>query len=176
MIPTARFITVSLTLLVAMSVASETFAGPLSVKPDSVSLSDPFARRQLLIEADGRDVTREAKFVSSQPTIATVDDAGYVTPIADGSTEISVSVGGVTSKIPVKVSGTANGRSVDFSTEIVPLLSRFGCNAGGCHGKQNGQNGFQLSLFGFDTEFDYSALVKEARGRSEERRVGKECA
>ncbi len=165
MVLTARLIAVSLTLFVVLSVAAETFAGPLSVQPDSVSLSDPFARRQLLIEADGRDVTREAKFVSSHPAIATVDEAGYVTPVADGSTEISVSVGGVTSKIPVKVSGTANGRSVDFSTEIVPLLSRFGCNAGGCHGKQNGQNGFQLSLFGFDTEFDYSALVKEARGR-----------
>ncbi|MCX7419409.1 MAG: DUF1553 domain-containing protein [Planctomycetia bacterium] len=165
MVPTFQSVLISLSLLISLSVVSETFAAPLSVKPDSVSLSDPFARRQLLIEADGRDVTREAKFVSSQPAIATVDEAGYVTPVADGSTEISVSVGGVTSKIPVKVSGTANGRSVDFSTEIVPLLSRFGCNAGGCHGKQNGQNGFQLSLFGFDTEFDYSALVKEARGR-----------
>lgn len=165
MIPSTRFATVSVTLLVALSAFSEVFAGPLSVKPDSVSLSDPFARRQLLIETDGRDVTREAKFDSIQPTIATVDDAGYVTPVADGSTEISVTVGGMTSKVSVTVSGMANGRSVDFSTEIVPLLSRFGCNAGGCHGKQNGQNGFQLSLFGFDTEFDYSALVKEARGR-----------
>ncbi len=165
MVPTARFFAHSLSLVFALLAVTSTFAGPLSVKPDSVSLSDPFARRQLLIETDGRDVTREAKFASSQPTIAVVDETGYVTPVADGSTEISVNVGGVTSKISVKVSGMANGRSVDFSTEIVPLLSRFGCNAGGCHGKQNGQNGFQLSLFGFDTEFDYSALVKEARGR-----------
>ena len=165
MVPTARIFAHSLSLVFALLAVTSTFAGPLSVKPDSVSLSDPFARRQLLIETDGRDVTREAKFASSQPTIAVVDETGYVTPVADGSTEISVNVGGVTSKISVKVSGMANGRSVDFSTEIVPLLSRFGCNAGGCHGKQNGQNGFQLSLFGFDTEFDYSALVKEARGR-----------
>ncbi len=166
MVPTHRLSAVLLVSLAALCFVSKTNAGPLSIQPNSVSLSDPFARRQLLIEADGRDVTREAKFVSSQPAIATVDDAGFVTPVADGSTEISVSVGGVISKVPVKVSGTANGgRSVDFSTEIVPLLSRFGCNAGGCHGKQNGQNGFQLSLFGFDTDFDYSALVKEARGR-----------
>lgn len=165
MVPTHRSLAVLLVLLATLCVVSKTNAGPLSIQPESVSLSDPFARRQLLIESDGRDVTRDAKFVSSQPAIATVDDAGFVTPVADGSTEISVSVGGVTSKIPVKVSGTANGRSVDFSTEIVPLLSRFGCNTGGCHGKQNGQNGFQLSLFGFDTDFDYSALVKEARGR-----------
>src|SRR5206468_1004819 len=44
-------------------------------------------------------------------------------------------------------------------------LSRHGCNSSGCHGKAEGQNGFRLSVFGFDPEFDYSALVKEARGR-----------
>src|SRR5206468_2729842 len=123
----------------AVGLGRAVHAGAVSGFPETVEVSDPFARRQLLIEADGRDATREAKFVSSQPNVATVDEAGYVTPVADGLAEISVSVGGVTATIPVKVSGTANGRSVDFSTEIVPLLSRFGCNAGGCHGKQNGQ-------------------------------------
>jgi hypothetical protein len=54
---------------------------------------------------------------------------------------------------------------VDFATQVEPLLSRFGCNAGGCHGKAGGQNGFKLSLFGFDAEFDYEAIVEEARGR-----------
>lgn len=154
-------------LAVVLFVASQTAlaADTLTVQPDSVTLSDPFARRQLLVETNGQDATRSAKFVSSQPNIATVDVSGYVLPIADGSTEISITINGQTAKVPVTVKGMANARAVDFSTEIVPLLSRFGCNAGGCHGKQGGQNGFQLSLFGFDTEFDYSALVKEARGR-----------
>src|SRR5262249_47195182 len=35
----------------------------------------------------------------------------------------------------------------------------------GCHGKASGQNGFKLSLLGFEPEVDYVALVKEARGR-----------
>ncbi len=140
-------------------------ADALTVQPESVTLSDPFARRQLLVEANGQDATRSAKFVSSQPNVATVDESGYVLPIADGAAEISITINGQSAKVPVTVKGMANARAVDFSTEIVPLLSRFGCNAGGCHGKQGGQNGFQLSLFGFDTEFDYSALVKEARGR-----------
>ena len=140
-------------------------AGPLTVHPESVTLADPFARRQLLVEVEGRDATRIAKFSTSQPNVATVDESGYVLPVADGTAEISITFDGQTSTVPVTVKGMANARAVDFSTEIVPLLSRFGCNAGGCHGKQGGQNGFQLSLFGFDTEFDYSALVKEARGR-----------
>ena len=47
----------------------------------------------------------------------------------------------------------------------MPLLSKLGCNAGGCHGKASGQNGFKLSLFGFDAAFDYAAITREARGR-----------
>src|SRR5688572_3126350 len=52
-----------------------------------------------------------------------------------------------------------------FTTDVVPVLSKYGCNSGGCHGKAIGQNGFKLSLFGFDPEFDYVALVHEGRGR-----------
>ncbi len=158
---------ISRTLVLAATLFSQVAfaAGPLTVRPDSVTLADPFARRQLLVEADGQDVTRGAKFSTSQPNIASVDESGYVLPIADGTAEITISLEGQISKVPITVKGMANARPVDFSTEIVPLLSRFGCNAGGCHGKQGGQNGFQLSLFGFDTDFDYSALVKEARGR-----------
>jgi hypothetical protein len=63
------------------------------------------------------------------------------------------------------VSGFGSGKPVDFQREIVPLLSRMGCNAGGCHGKASGQNGFKLSLFGFDAAFDHDAITKEARGR-----------
>jgi hypothetical protein len=56
-------------------------------------------------------------------------------------------------------------RPLHFINDIVPLLSRHGCNAGGCHGRASGQNGFRLSLFGFDPAFDFNAIVKEARGR-----------
>ena len=164
--PTFHFsILTTLAAILLVAAQSASAADGLKVQPDSVTLSDPFARRQLLVESDGQDVTRSAKYSSSQPNIVTVDETGYLLPVADGSAEISITFNGQTSKAPVTVKGMANARSVDFSTEIVPLLSRFGCNAGGCHGKQGGQNGFQLSLFGFDTEFDYSALVKEARGR-----------
>ena len=54
---------------------------------------------------------------------------------------------------------------LNFANDIVPLLTRAGCNSGGCHGKQAGRNGFKLSLFGFDPAFDYQALTSESRGR-----------
>ena len=54
---------------------------------------------------------------------------------------------------------------VSFELDVQPILTANGCNAGACHGKQRGQNGFQLSLLGFDPDFDFAALAKEARGR-----------
>lgn len=56
-------------------------------------------------------------------------------------------------------------RPLSFINDIVPVLSKHGCNAGSCHGKAIGQNGFKLSLFGFDPAFDYAALVHEGHGR-----------
>jgi hypothetical protein len=56
-------------------------------------------------------------------------------------------------------------RPVDFDTQVVPIFTKHGCNAGGCHGKSGGQNGFRLSLLGFEPGEDHDHLVKEARGR-----------
>jgi hypothetical protein len=54
---------------------------------------------------------------------------------------------------------------VTFERDVQPILARAGCNSGACHGKARGQNGFQLSLLGFDADFDFAALTLEARGR-----------
>ena len=140
-------------------------AEPLRVQPESVTLSDEFARRQLLVTSTDHDATRAVKYSSRDEKIASVDAIGFVTPHLDGDTEIVIDHDGQILTVPVHVEGTLDGRRVDFATEIVPLLSRFGCNSGGCHGKQGGQNGFQLSLFGFDQAFDHEAITREARGR-----------
>ena len=54
---------------------------------------------------------------------------------------------------------------VTFERDVQPLLTRYGCNSGPCHGKSRGQNGFALSLLGFDSDFDHDSLVRQARGR-----------
>jgi hypothetical protein len=77
---------------------------------------------------------------------------------------VAAAIGG---PVGVPAAGAAEpaAPAVDFGRDIVPLLSRHGCNAGGCHGKASGQNGFRLSLFGFDPAFDHEAIVRQARGR-----------
>ena len=56
--------------------------------------------------------------------------------------------------------------AVSFTNDVVPILTKAGCNGGVCHAKAgNGQNGFQLSLFGFEPGEDFEHIVNEARGR-----------
>ncbi len=55
---------------------------------------------------------------------------------------------------------------ISFVNDVMPILTKFGCNTGVCHAKAGGgQNGFQLSLLGFEPGEDYDSLVHEARGR-----------
>ncbi|MBL8817785.1 MAG: DUF1553 domain-containing protein [Planctomyces sp.] len=61
---------------------------------------------------------------------------------------------------------SSTGERISFVNDVVPVLTKSGCNAGVCHAKAgNGQNGFQLSLLGFEPQEDYEHLVKEGRGR-----------
>ncbi len=61
--------------------------------------------------------------------------------------------------------GAGERERLTFELDVMPVLTVAGCNAGACHGKQRGQNGFQLSLLGFDADADYAAIVHEAHGR-----------
>jgi WD40 repeat protein len=55
--------------------------------------------------------------------------------------------------------------TISFVNDVLPVLSRAGCNAGSCHAKPNGQAGFKLSVFAFDPKSDYRAIVKGADSR-----------
>ena len=147
------------------SMSSVALAAGIDVVPLSVDFRDAFSRRQLLVSFDSHDATRSARYVSQNPEIVSVDTSGYLVPKSNGTSQIEITINGASVLVPVNVTGLDTIRPVDFATEIEPLMSRFGCNSGGCHGKQSGQNGFKLSLFGFDTDFDYHTLVSEGRGR-----------
>ena len=58
------------------------------------------------------------------------------------------------------------GRVVSFANDVAPVLTKAGCNSGVCHAKANsGQNGFQLSLLGFEPSDDYQHIAIDGRGR-----------
>ena len=116
---------------------------------------------------DGRlvDLSRAARFQSLAARVFTVSTTGLVRPVADGAGKLEIEAGGKTVTLPVAVTGAARPRRFNFENDIVPILSRHGCNSSGCHGKAEGKNGFKLSVFGFDALADHQALTMEARGR-----------
>jgi hypothetical protein len=67
--------------------------------------------------------------------------------------------------LAVATSRAAAESSPSFINDVIPVLTRFGCNTGGCHGKLAGKNGFRLSLRGYAPDLDYETIVREARGR-----------
>src|SRR5437763_2562815 len=67
--------------------------------------------------------------------------------------------------IAVPLPAAAGDGVPTFERDVEPILARAGCNAGACHGKARGQNGFQLSILGFDRDFDYHAITRDALGR-----------
>jgi hypothetical protein len=144
--------------------------GPLTVEPASFELAGLEQARQLLVTlrtSTGlpRDATRTARYSVAPAGVVRVSDQGLVRVAGKGSATITVAAGGHTRVVRVRVRAADVDRPLHFTNDIVPLLTRHGCNAGGCHGKASGQNGFKLSLFGFDPVFDYHAIVSEARGR-----------
>src|SRR5439155_5615462 len=123
----------------------------LLVEPPEVLLSGLDAAQSLLITgvaSDGSemDLTRDAEFRSEDSTVARVDSSGWLLPVADGSTSVTVSTRQMEARVAVTVQGSRVPRRFNFENQIVPVLSKLGCNSGGCHGKAEGQNGFKLSV------------------------------
>src|SRR5262245_58179681 len=58
-----------------------------------------------------------------------------------------------------------NSKEISFRNEVMPVLSKAGCNAGTCHGNKNGKGGFRLSLRGQDPDLDYLTLSRDIFGR-----------
>ncbi len=144
---------------------SSVFAQSLDVFPPQFELSGLHEGRQLLVSAKERDVTRDAAYTVTPANIVRVSTRGYVRPVGKGSAVITIEHAGQKRDVKVSVAELDETRPLHFVNDIMPLLTRHGCNSGGCHGRASGQNGFRLSLFGFDATFDYNAIVKEARGR-----------
>ena len=152
----------------ALAAAPATVA-ELTVNPTSLAIRGADDGPQLLLTGthEGRalDLSGDATYTVADPAIARVRPDGRVIPLANGTTEITATVSGKTVKVPVKVSSMETALPINFPNQIEPILTKLSCNSGGCHGKIAGQNGFRLSLLGFEPEFDYMTLVKESRGR-----------
>jgi hypothetical protein len=142
----------------------------LEVYPPEVRLDGPEASQRLVVvgvNEDGTrvDLTDQARVEADPDSPALIVEGNRLRPRVDGDGHVTVAVGPIQTDVPVHVSRATAERRVSFRHEIIPVLTKLGCNQGACHGSQHGKGGFKLSLLGFEPEADYTAIVKSAEGR-----------
>jgi hypothetical protein len=140
----------------------------IATEPAALTLQTGRDDQQVLVwgaAADGRkfDLTDDATFKPDSASLEVGPDH-YIHGKAPGQSHVTITAAGKSLKLAVNVVN-ADLPPVRFGRDVMPVLAKSGCNAGTCHGGQKGKNGFKLSLRGYDTAWDYHALVEELQGR-----------
>ena len=141
----------------------------ISVHPSSITLETRRDFHRLVILATDknavtRDITASAQLALADPSLAKLDGT-TLHPLKDGSTSVKVTFRGKEITVPVVVKSATADRPISFQQDVVPILTSSGCNTGSCHGSARGQDGFMISLFGYDPKGDYYRLTRELSGR-----------
>ncbi|EDY17968.1 Ig domain protein group 2 domain protein [Chthoniobacter flavus Ellin428] len=140
--------------------------GNLEATPSSVTLTNLQRPHSVLVRGRTQrgydvDLTSDATFRSDNEQVAQVDSTGWIQPVANGQATITAQAGDRIATVAVTVQLPSTPVDISFRQDIMPVLSKAGCNAGACHGYSLGKNGFKLSLRGADPEKDYLALTDE---------------
>jgi hypothetical protein len=138
---------------------------------DTLTLRGRDARWQLLLAASDprglrHDLTRLAELSVEPVGVIEINEAGLIKPLGNGAATLAATLpNGRQARLALEVVDFDESAAVNFPNQIVPIFTKYGCNGGGCHGKAAGQNGFKLSLLGFEPKEDFEHLVIESRGR-----------
>ncbi len=156
-----------LALGVSLACTALVSAETIRVEPARVHIHPQGTQQLLLTETGERefDRTTAAEYSSADTDVVVVSEDGLLCAQGPGATSIEVRVGDQVAQVQVTVATESETPPIRFATDVVPILTKLGCNSGGCHGKATGQNGFKLSLLGFEPNVDYLAIVKQGRGR-----------
>jgi hypothetical protein len=144
-------------------------AETVQIVPSEITLTSPSSRHVLILERV-RDkiyvgqVTNDVAFTSSDTNVVRIAD-GMALPVHDGKATITARSSAGIAKAEVIVRRMRDPFEWNFRNEVQPVLVKAGCSTGPCHGAAAGQNGFKLSLRGYDDEGDYTALTHQAFGR-----------
>jgi hypothetical protein len=163
----SRRVLVALTLI---SLAWPVRAAEYRLLPEKIVLHGPHDRQRVVLAIlDGGKIvgqyTAAAKFQIQPAGIASIDAEGVVWPRQNGQATLTVQVqDGATLQVPISV-GNMESSGPSFRHEVLPMLTRAGCNSGACHGALAGKGGLKLSLRGYDPEADYYVLTRQVLGR-----------
>src|SRR6185503_2592424 len=137
--------------------------------PEKTALTGPSARQQLIVERVVekqfvRQITHGIQFTSSNTNVARVEN-GTVIPVSNGKALVRAKAGRDSARAEILVAGMERPADWSFRNHVQPVLAKFGCSSGACHGAAAGKNGFKLSLRGYDDDGDFLALTRNAMGR-----------
>ncbi|HLQ36438.1 MAG TPA: DUF1549 domain-containing protein [Planctomycetota bacterium] len=148
-------------------------APTLQLLPERVQLDSGRDQQRVLLllhlpSGACEDHTADASWSLQTQDLAELDTQGgsvVLRPRRDGDTVLLARLGDLEARAPVSVQHSGTRPPISFTNDVLPILTRSGCNAGSCHGAAVGKNGFALSLFGYDPAHDHTALTRELRGR-----------
>ena len=109
------------------------------------------------------DLSKEASFTTNDNKVK-IDNNGHVHPVEAGWTSIKIVFRHHSIDLSVNVENI-DTQPISFVRDVMPAISKVGCNAGTCHGAADGKNGFKLSLRGYDLDLDYQTLITDLSGR-----------
>jgi len=146
----------------------------IELLPSAIALTGPRFSQRLMVEgtfADGHqeDLSTEAKVISSDSKVAMVNGGGFAVPQSDGQTTLTATVQGQRASAPLSVRDYRTAAEWSFRNDVLPVMTKAGCNSGPCHGAAAGKNGFKLTLRGYDPETDYYTLTHQALARRTDR-------
>jgi Protein of unknown function (DUF1553)/Protein of unknown function (DUF1549)/Bacterial Ig-like domain (group 2) len=146
----------------------------ISILPSSVSITGPHYGQRVVVEgifADGHqeDLTSQATMAIANSAVASLDSDKNVRPVGDGETTITATLQGRSASAPLKVADYSTATTWSFRNDVLPVMTKVGCNSGPCHGAAAGKNGFKLSLRGYDPVTDYFTLTHQALARRTDR-------
>ncbi len=145
----------------------------LHVEPSNIELQSARDHQAVVVTAEFSDGSTRDVTGLATVTLETMDSwnavADYINesfiPKNDGSANVKFSFSGFDCETKVRVSGSKDHPPIGFRNEVLPALTRAGCNTGKCHGSASGKDGFRLSLFGYDPAGDHFRLTREQPGR-----------
>ncbi len=142
----------------------------IAIFPSSISITGQRYSQRLLIEgtfSDGHqeELTSRAQIAISDAKVAATDKDGVVTPRGDGEATVTATIQGHRATAPLIVKDYSTASIWSFRNDVLPVMTKMGCNSGPCHGAAAGKNGFKLTLRGYDPSTDYYTLTHQALGR-----------
>ena len=142
----------------------------LSLTPTNPFLFGKGSRQPLVAvvhysDGSAEEMTTGVSFISEKAAVATVNVQGVIQSENNGTARIVGRYRGLESSTIAFVQQAGSPLPPSFAGDVLPVLTKIGCNGGNCHGSLNGQNGFKLSLFGYEPRADYEMIVQKHDGR-----------